>query len=209
MARQKTRRLDPRWFQIASLTGLLIYGIAVLSFDVTPGRIALLVAVAEFCEWASARVRGIAFDPRSPLISSLSLCLLARTATLPFLAATAAVAIGSKFVLRARGKHVFNPTNLALVVLLAGSDRAWVSPGQWGGPALAGFGLSSRLRDTMAATIGNMAIHAALPVGTGNLGRVAYLNRVVGLEIPRTTAAVIIILWFKLLAMATMARAIS
>jgi Na+-translocating ferredoxin:NAD+ oxidoreductase RnfD subunit len=36
------------------------------------------------------------------------------------------------------GKHLFNPTNLALVVLLA-SRFGWVSPGQWGQVAWFGF----------------------------------------------------------------------
>ncbi len=36
-------------------------------------------------------------------------------------------------MLRWRGKHVFNPTNFALVLLLLCADGcAWVSPGQWG-----------------------------------------------------------------------------
>jgi Na+-transporting NADH:ubiquinone oxidoreductase subunit NqrB len=43
----------------------------------------------------------------------------------------AALAIASKFVLRWRGKHLFNPTNLALVVMLS-SGAGWISPGQYG-----------------------------------------------------------------------------
>jgi Na+-translocating ferredoxin:NAD+ oxidoreductase RnfD subunit len=37
-----------------------------------------------------------------------------------------------------RGKHVFNPTNFAIVVLLL-TGQAWVSPGQWGSAAFFGF----------------------------------------------------------------------
>ena len=37
-----------------------------------------------------------------------------------------------EFAIRVNGKHIFNPTNIAIVMLLAVSDRVWVSPGQWG-----------------------------------------------------------------------------
>jgi Na+-transporting NADH:ubiquinone oxidoreductase subunit NqrB len=48
------------------------------------------------------------------------------------------IAIGSKFVIRWKKKHIFNPTNLALVVILA-SGLGWISPGQWGQVAWLGF----------------------------------------------------------------------
>ena len=57
-------------------------------------------------------------------------------------ALAAAVAIGSKFLVRVRGKHVFNPANVALVTLMLLSDRAWISTGQWGSTTLAAFGLA-------------------------------------------------------------------
>ena len=41
-------------------------------------------------------------------------------------------------MIRVRGKHVFNPTNFAIVALLL-TGQAWVSPGQWGSAAFFGF----------------------------------------------------------------------
>ncbi|PYO55606.1 MAG: Na+-transporting NADH:ubiquinone oxidoreductase, subunit NqrB, partial [Candidatus Rokuibacteriota bacterium] len=70
------------------------------------------------------------FDPRSALISGLSLCLLLRTNSLTLAVLTAALAIASKFVLRVGGKHVFNPTNFALVAMMLLTGAVWVSPGQ-------------------------------------------------------------------------------
>jgi Na+-transporting NADH:ubiquinone oxidoreductase subunit NqrB len=52
------------------------------------------------------------------------------------------IAIGSKFLVRVRGKHVFNPANVALVSLMLLSDQAWVSSGQWGSAAIGAFALS-------------------------------------------------------------------
>ena len=132
-------RLDPRLYQIAVLALLLAYGALALDFDVRPLQCGAILATALGVQLACARVAGIRNDPRSALISALSLCLLLRTNDLWVAAAAATIAIGSKFVLRVRGKHRFNPTNIALVLLIVCTDRVWVSPGQWGSAAYFGF----------------------------------------------------------------------
>ena len=124
------------------LGGLLLYGVFALDFEVDGRIAAIIVATALAVQLLGGRLAGLRFDPRSALISALSLCLLLRTASPPLAAAAAAIAIGGKFAIRARGKHLFNPSNLALVVLLATSDRVWVSPGQWGSAALLAFALA-------------------------------------------------------------------
>jgi Na+-transporting NADH:ubiquinone oxidoreductase subunit NqrB len=133
--------VDPRNYQIAVLATLLAFGQAAPGFGVNPATAATLLGVALALQAALDRgLEGRPFEPRSALVSGLSLCLLLRTSDLALAAAAAAIAIGSKFALRWRGKHLFNPTNLALVVLLAATDRAWASPGQWGAaPFLAFF----------------------------------------------------------------------
>src|SRR5258707_13830104 len=102
---------DPRHFQIAALSLLLVYGMAQLGFDVKPERAALIVGTALLTQWACSRLARIAFDPRSALISALSLCLLLRSSSALLLAAGAVIAVASKFVIRVRGKHIFNPTD--------------------------------------------------------------------------------------------------
>jgi enediyne biosynthesis protein E5 len=141
---------DPRLFQIATLSALLAWGLVVLDLEVRPAIAATILAVALGTQLAATRLRGLPrFDPKSALISALSLTLLLRTAS-PALAALAAVlTIGGKFVLRvpsAAGgppKHVFNPTNFGIAAMLLLTDRAWVSPGQWGSAALAAFAVAS------------------------------------------------------------------
>src|SRR5947208_1523861 len=132
-------RLDPRLYQIAVLALLLAYGALALDFDVRPLQCGAILATALGVQLACARVAGMRNDPRSALISALSLCLLLRTNDLWVAAAAATIAIGSKFVVRVRGKHLFNPTNIALVLLIACTDRVWVSPGQWGSVAYFAF----------------------------------------------------------------------
>src|SRR5215213_714871 len=124
---------DPRLYQILVLASLLVYGIVRLDLEVRPGRALLLLATALLTQLACTRIwRLPAFDPRSALISGLSLCLLLRTNSTALAIAAAVVTIGSKFVLRIGGKHVFNPTNFGIVALMLATCRVWVSPGQWG-----------------------------------------------------------------------------
>jgi Na+-transporting NADH:ubiquinone oxidoreductase subunit NqrB len=133
-------RRDPRVFQIAALTGLLVYGMAFRGFDIGPVRAALILASAIASQYAYTRIfRLPSFDPRSALISGLSLCLLLRTGDPRLAALAASLAVTSKFALRWNGKHVFNPTNFSIAALLLCTDGAWVSPGQWGSAAFFAF----------------------------------------------------------------------
>lgn len=132
-------KLDPRLYQISILFALLIYGIGWLEFDISVGRVALMVGVALATQYACTKIWKLPFfDPKSALISSLSLALLLRTNSLWIVALGAFVAIASKFVVRWNGKHLFNPTNGAIVAILL-LGQGWVSPGQWGSVAFFGF----------------------------------------------------------------------
>jgi Na+-transporting NADH:ubiquinone oxidoreductase subunit NqrB len=130
---------DPRLYQIASLSTLLLYSLLWLHFDVSISQIAITLGTALLTQYAGTRYFKLpSFDPKSALISSLSLCLLLRTNDLAVAALAAFIAIGSKFVIRWKDKHIFNPTNFALVIMLA-SGLGWISPGQWGQVAWFGF----------------------------------------------------------------------
>ncbi|WP_455387869.1 RnfABCDGE type electron transport complex subunit D [Petrachloros mirabilis] len=136
---QASQRLDPRLYQIASLSTLLLYGVLWLHFDISRWQIAVTLGTALLTQYAGTRLYKLpSFDPRSPLISALSLCLLLRTTDLAVAALAAFVAISSKFLIRWKDKHIFNPTNLALVVMLA-SGLGWISAGQWGQVTWFGF----------------------------------------------------------------------
>src|SRR5881628_2397668 len=137
-------RWDPRLYQIATLAGLLGYGIWWLDLEVQPQTAVTIVLSALVTQLVCTRLAGRGpFDPRSALISGLSLCLLMRTGV-PSLAVLAAItAIASKFTPRIRDKHVFNPTNFALVAMLLFAQDVWVSPGQWGSGIVFAFLLAS------------------------------------------------------------------
>ena len=138
------RRWDPRLYQIATLAGLLGYGVCWLDLEVQPQTAVVIVASALAAQLACERLAGRPpFDPRSALISGLSLCLLLRTESSVVAVLAAVVAIASKFTLRVRGKHVFNPTNFALVAMMLVTGSVWVSPGQWGSGVVFAFLLAS------------------------------------------------------------------
>jgi Na+-transporting NADH:ubiquinone oxidoreductase subunit NqrB len=124
---------DARHYQIAALSTLLLFNLVFLDFGARPlnGVLAIAFALATqaLCTWWFALPR---FDPRSPLITGLSLSLLLRAGDPWVFALAAMIAIGSKFVLRVDGKHIFNPAGFAIVVLLFTAPDVWISPGQWG-----------------------------------------------------------------------------
>src|SRR2546428_639707 len=77
------RRWDPRLYQIATLAGLLGYGVFWLDLEVQARTAVAIVATALVaqlaCTWLTGRGR---VGPRSAPISALSLCLLLRTGSL-------------------------------------------------------------------------------------------------------------------------------
>jgi Na+-translocating ferredoxin:NAD+ oxidoreductase RnfD subunit len=164
---------DPRHGQIATLATLLVYGLTVLDFDITLAQVVVTIVsaltVQAIADWWTSRDR--VSGAKSALISALSLCLLLRTDALVLAAVAAAVAVGSKFMIRVRGKHVFNPTNIAIVALMLTTDRVWVSPGQWGAQAMLAFlfacaGLLVVNRASRSdVTLAFMASYATLLVG--------------------------------------------
>ncbi|HXJ79255.1 MAG TPA: RnfABCDGE type electron transport complex subunit D [Candidatus Methylomirabilis sp.] len=166
------RRWDPRLYQISVLAGLVLYGLGRLGFDLPGAHAVIILATVLLVQFAATRLSGLSrFDPKSALISGLSLCLLLRTNSLELVIVTAAVAIASKFVVRIGGKHVFNPTNVALVAMMLLTGQVWVSPGQWGSTAVFGFLLASAggLVVNRAArsdvTVTFLAAYAALLIG--------------------------------------------
>ena len=138
-----SRLRDPRCYQIAVLTTLLGIGVLILDFGIRWQNAVAILLTAQAVQYLGTRLTGLSrFDPMSALITSLSLTLLLRTDFVILAVAAAAIAIGSKFLVRVKGKHVFNPANVALVSLMLLSDHAWVSSGQWGSAAIGAFGLA-------------------------------------------------------------------
>jgi Na+-translocating ferredoxin:NAD+ oxidoreductase RnfD subunit len=128
-------RKDPRLYMTTSLCLFVTLSQVYLGFSQTREQIVTGILACCFFDvlLTAVSVRALTI-PLSGLISGLSLGLLLDSGTrvLPFVLA-AILAIGSKYVVKYKGKHFFNPTNFALVIILF-TNLGSITPGyQWGG----------------------------------------------------------------------------
>ncbi len=123
---------DPRHYQIGVLSALILLGVFHFSFQLPLWHVIACLGSALTTQFFADKITGRRFDPRSPLISALSLTILLRTGSVWLSIAAAALAIASKYLIRFQGKHLFNPANFGLVVVALLFSGAWISPGQWG-----------------------------------------------------------------------------
>ena len=125
---------DPRHGQILSL-GLLL-GVLLLTTDFAAAPLDVVSAFLGVLLGQTIGLYGFQIphkDYRSSLITGLSVSLLLRAGApwLFFVAGLAAML--SKFFIRFDHKHIFNPANFGIVLmLLILPHEAWVSPAQWG-----------------------------------------------------------------------------
>jgi Na+-transporting NADH:ubiquinone oxidoreductase subunit NqrB len=132
---------DPRILQVTVLGALLGAGAWLRDFALRPEQCALAFVAAIATQWLGDRWRGEAGSGApSAAITALSLSLLLRADGAWAHPLAAVVAIGAKFLVRVRGKHLFNPGNLGVIFALVFLPGTWVSTGQWGADlALAGW----------------------------------------------------------------------
>lgn len=130
---------DPRHYQISVLSSLILVGLFAYSFRLPWWHVVGCVGATLVTQALADRlIAKRPFDPRSPLISALSLTLLLRTGSVSLSILAGVLAVGSKYILRWRGKHIFNPASFGLVIVSLIFSAAWISPGQWGAaPVLA------------------------------------------------------------------------
>ena len=192
---------DPRLYQIGTLAALLVYGIGWLDFDITFVRAGLILATAlatqKACDRLSGSTAPFASTSRSALISGLSLCLLIRSNVHALACLAAVIAIASKFLIKVRGKHVFNPTDGAIVALLLVTKLVWVSPGQWGTAAFFAFlmGCAGSVVVTRAARADvSFAFIAAFSVLV--IGRSLYLGEPLALPLHRLESGAFLLFSF-------------
>lgn len=141
-------RRDARDYQILFLSLFLALGIWARDWTLRPEMIGIAIASCWLTQLIGSRAAGYwplvinagqqksdsnpSFNWRSPLITALALSLLLRTDHYAIMMVAGFLAIASKFVLQANGKHFFNPANFGIVATLLLTQDAWVSPGQWG-----------------------------------------------------------------------------
>ncbi len=124
---------DARLFQILFLGILLSAGVWLRDFSIRPEQVTLTFLAGVLTQGLfvkALRLQGVGY--RSALITCFSLALLLRADNLWAHPTAAAAAMASKFLVRFRGKHLYNPGNLGVILGLTCLPGTWVSAGQWG-----------------------------------------------------------------------------
>lgn len=143
--------MDARYFQIACQTIFLSYGIVYLHWQGYEWLYAtyfigsqVFQFVAE-CIWAKqprfshAWFQAYRRTVPSALVSSFGLALFLRTGSFYTALLISAITVFSKYLLRWKGKHFFNPSALGIVTAVWLLQAGWINPGQWGNGTLLFF----------------------------------------------------------------------
>ena len=133
-------RSDGRHFQIISQICFLCFGIYTLGWDADWKKYLAAFGGCLIAQFLAIRFAGFPkHSMKSALITALGISLLLK-ANSPWLFLFAALfAIGQKFLVKINGKHLWNPANFGIVIIILMSGEAWISPGQWGNGALLVF----------------------------------------------------------------------
>lgn len=138
------KSIDPRYFQISILTGLYLYLSQFLDSTASVTQFVIFVGSGICFQWLFCRYYKVKFTPLSILISCISLTILLRVNNFYIPVVASFLAVSSKFLLRTEGGHIFNPSNIAIaILLLVLPEYCWISPSQWGREIIFAFVLSS------------------------------------------------------------------
>ena len=125
-------KIDPRYYQLIVQNGLLLWGIFALDISISITDVLAVFITALLSQYVLTRYFKLAFNPLSAINSSMSILLLLNVANLLWMLLAIVIAISSKFFIRMNNKHIFNPSNIAIVTVILITDSAWVTSGQWG-----------------------------------------------------------------------------
>lgn len=221
----KALHRDARHWQILALSGLFCISLSTSDFSARP--LALLAAIIGAMTaqvagtvWVNARKeerraksgsywRGSSleagfvgwmsgFQWKSALITSLSLSILLRANSLWVWLAAGFLAISAKFLIRYRGKHIFNPACIGIVtVSLIGGSAAWVSPGQWGqAPIFAAFAIGFAALVLSSAKRLDIALGFLIGFAAMLFGRALYLGDPMAIPIHQMQSGALLVFAF-------------
>ena len=131
---------DPRYFQILYLGSFLLYGISYLGWDDNIVIYGTYLSVALATQFVFERFTRKKYSSwKSASITGLGLSMLLHVEDPAIAAIAAIIAIASKFLIKVKGKHIFNPANIGIVLCILLTGQAWISPGQWGSSTVMWF----------------------------------------------------------------------
>lgn len=123
---------DVRIIQIILMGTLLGIGVFFRDFSIHPIQIILtfLSGILSHVLWTWFLKIRVAI--LSTIITCFGTSLLLRSDLFWIHPVIVFLVISSKFVIRIRGKHIFNPAMLGVILGINLFPHTWVSPGQWG-----------------------------------------------------------------------------
>lgn len=138
---------DARYFQIAFQAIFFTYGIIYLHWNT---EITCFLYYTTGCLFAQLFLESLRHNfsvsppfwkrlydgSKSALITAFGLSLLLKTNLWYICILAAFTSIAGKIVFRYNKKHLFNPSALGIVVTIAVTGKAWISPAQWGTDAV-------------------------------------------------------------------------
>lgn len=133
---------DVRVVQASLMLGILGAGALLRDFSLTLPQVLGAFAgglLAQLVGLRALKLKDVGY--KSAVITCIGVALLLRSDSIYAHFISAAAAIASKFILRIRGKHVFNPGNFGVLFGLSFLPGTWVSAGQWGSDTAAAFWL--------------------------------------------------------------------
>jgi Na+-transporting NADH:ubiquinone oxidoreductase subunit NqrB len=135
---------DPRNYQIVFLFSFLCYGILHLDWDAEYNKYIALFATCTITQLIGNYLWKLPNkNLKSVIITALGLSLLLKTEYWYIAVLAGFLAILGKFIFRTNHSHFVNPANFGLIATILITQKAWVSPGQWGSEALLFFGVGT------------------------------------------------------------------
>ena len=125
-------RSDVRILQIFLMGTLLSIGVFFRDFSILPLQIGLTFLAGILTQFLWMRILKIEIPYFSTIITCLGLSLLLRSDYIWVHPLISFTVNSSKFIIRVRGKHIFNPAMLGVILGISFLPGTWVSPGQWG-----------------------------------------------------------------------------
>ena len=128
---------DPRIFQIIFLGSFLIFGLFFLEWKINLLVVSVLFFTVTGTQFLAIKKLNLSYASLlSAIISGLGLLLLLRANSIKTYILAAIITIASKFIIKLKGKHIFNPVNFGIILTIMLTGDAWISPGQWGSSSL-------------------------------------------------------------------------
>ena len=127
-------QIDPRYLSSGLITVILVFGQIYVGFLHDLSQLITAIAAALVAELALGRLlTGKWLNPASAYITGISCGILLRSLYLWPFALASLLSIMSKYVLRYKGRHLWNPSNLGIcVVLFSAPGIVAALSEQWG-----------------------------------------------------------------------------